>query len=356
MSQASVIDEGKSVRRGEELDAEAVSAWLRENGVELNGQAEVTQFSHGASNWTYRLKYGNRDLILRRPPKGTKAKSAHDMVREYTVQRALKPVYPAVPTMVGLCTDHGVIGDDFYVMDRIEGIIPRRHLPRGLVLSEGEVHKMCLNMLDKLIELHRVDYHAADLDRLGKGDGYARRQVEGWTARFQKAKTWNVSDFKYVTGWLHERVPADVKTCLIHNDWRFDNVVLAQDDPTRVIGVLDWEMATLGDPLMDLGSMLAYWVEAGDDFLMKMTQRQPTTLKGMLRRREVVDYYLERAGLKADNWVFYEVFGLFRLAVIAQQIYYRYYHKQTRNPAFKRYWVMINYFAWRCRRLIREHG
>lgn len=356
MSQATIIDQARNVRPGEELDAAAVTEWLRANGVDLVGQPEVTQFSGGASNWTYRLKYDNRDLILRRPPKGTKAKSAHDMVREYTVQRALKPAYPAVPAMVGLCTDKSIIGDDFYVMDRVEGIIPRRSLPRGLRLSEADVHRLCLNVLDKLIELHRVDYAAAGLAQLGKGNGYARRQVEGWTARFQKARTWNVSNFRYVTDWLHERIPGDVKTCVIHNDWRFDNVVLAPDDPTKVIGVLDWEMATLGDPLMELGSMLAYWVQADDDFLMRSTQRQPTTLKGMLTRREVVDYYLGQTSLKADDWVFYEVFGLFRLAVIAQQIYYRYYHKQTRNPAFRHYWAMVNYCAWRCRRLIRNQG
>lgn len=356
MSESSVIDQAKSVRQGEELDAVAVTQWLRANNVDLSGAPEVTQFSGGASNWTYRLKYANRDLILRRPPKGTKAKSAHDMMREYTVQRALKPVYPAVPAMVALCTDQSVIGDDFYVMDRIEGIIPRRHLPRGLVLPEAQVRKLCVGVLDKLIELHQIDYEAAGLRQLGKGAGYTQRQVEGWTARFQKARTWNVSTFKYVTDWLHERIPGDVRICLIHNDWRFDNVVLAQHEPTKVIGVLDWEMATLGDPLMDLGSMLAYWVEAGDDFLMRSTQRQPTTLKGMLTRSEVVDYYLDRTGLKADDWVFYEVFGLFRLAVIAQQIYYRYHHKQTRNPAFKHYWAMVNYCAWRCRRLIKKQG
>jgi aminoglycoside phosphotransferase (APT) family kinase protein len=356
MSESRVIDQARGVRPGEELDAGVVTGWLRFYGVDLIGQPEVTQFSGGASNWTYRLKYENRDLILRRPPKGTRAKSAHDMVREYTVQKGLKPVYPAVPEMVALCTDHSVIGDDFYVMDRIEGIIPRRHLPRGLALSEAEVRKLCLGVLDKLIELHQVDYRAAGLEQLGKGAGYTQRQVEGWTSRMARARTWNVSDFRYVTDWLRERMPKDVRICLIHNDWRFDNVVLAPHDPTKVIGVLDWEMATLGDPLMELGSMLAYWVEPGDDFLMKSTQRQPTTMKGMLTRREVVDYYLTRTGLTAEDWTFHEVFGLFRLAVIAQQIYYRYHHKQTRNPAFRHYWAMVNYCAWRCRRLIRRHA
>lgn len=356
MSDDKLIDRAGKVRTGEELDARAVTEWLRGQGVQLDGSPEVTQFSGGASNWTYRLKYANRDLILRRPPKGTKAKSAHDMVREYRVQAALKPAYPAVPDMVGLCTDHDVIGDDFYVMDRIAGIIPRRHLPRGLTLSEEQVRRLCTGMLDKLVELHRVDVEAIGLADLGKGQGYTRRQVEGWTDRMQRARTWNVWNFRYVTDWLRERQPADSRICLIHNDWRFDNLVLAQDDPTRVIGVLDWEMATLGDPLMELGSMLAYWVQADDDSIMRSTQRQPTTLKGMLTRREVVDYYLSRTGMQTGDAVFYEVFGLFRLAVIAQQIYYRYHHKQTRNPAFKHYWFLVNYCGWRARRLIRQHG
>ena len=340
----SLTDRGGAVREGEALDVAAVENWLRAEGIALDGQAELTQFSGGASNWTYRLKYANRDLILRRPPAGTKAKSAHDMQREYRVQSALKPQYPAVPDMVALCTDESVIGCDFYVMDRIDGIIPRANLPRGLELSQAQVRALCENAIDKLAELHRVDYRVAGLESLGKGDGYVRRQVEGWSARYLKAKTWNVPSFRKVRDWLHANMPDDVATCVIHNDWRFDNLVLDADDPTRIIGVLDWEMATLGDPLMDLGSALAYWVQADDDRFMRALRRQPTHLPGMLTRREVVDRYLENSGLRCDNWTFYEVFGLFRLAVIVQQIYYRYHHRQTRNPAFKRFWLLVHYF------------
>lgn len=346
-------DRGGAVRTGEELDIAAIDAWLRVQGVALDGTAEVTQFSGGASNWTYRLRYANRDLILRRPPAGTKAKSAHDMGREYTVQSALKPHYPAVPKMVALCKDAAVIGSDFYVMDRIDGLIARANLPRGVQLDAARTRELCTGVIDKLIELHRVDYRAAGLESLGKGAGYARRQVEGWSERYLKAKTWNVPSFRRVREWLHANIPDDVATCVIHNDWRFDNVVLAPDDATRVIGVLDWEMATLGDPLMDLGSALAYWVQADDGALMRSTRRQPTHLPGMLTRREVVDYYLERSGLVPANWAFYEVFGLFRLAAIVQQIYYRYHHGQTRNPAFKRFWILVNYFDWRCRSRLR---
>lgn len=348
----SAIDVGGTVRAGEELDAVAVENWLKAQGVDLQGQVEVTQYSGGASNWTYRLKYDNVDLILRRPPKGTKAKSAHDMAREYHVQKNLTPFYPVLPEMVALCQDESVLGCDFYVMKRVEGIIPRANLPRELDFKEAQVRELCINVIDKLIELHQVPYQGTELENLGKGDGYCRRQVEGWDARFEKAKTINVPSFKYVRKWLKDNIPADSKTCVIHNDWRFDNIILDPNHPTQIIGVLDWEMATLGDPLMDLGSALAYWVEESDSALFKATRRQPTNLKGMFTRKEVVDYYLEKTGLDVENWTFYEVFGIFRLAVIAQQIYYRYHHKQTNNPAFKDFWILIHALHIRALKLI----
>ncbi|MGS0705263.1 phosphotransferase family protein [Acinetobacter sp. ANC 3781] len=348
----SVIDVGGNVREGEELDVTAVENWLKQQGIELHGQADVTQYSGGASNWTYRLKYNNADLILRRPPKGTKAKSAHDMAREYHVQHHLSPFYSVLPEMVALCQDESVIGCDFYVMKRIKGIIPRAKLPPELQFGEAEVNKLCVNVIDKLIELHQVPYQGTELEKLGKGDGYCRRQVEGWDARFEKAHTLNVPSFKFVRKWLLENIPDDTNTCIIHNDWRFDNVILDPNDPTEVIGVLDWEMATLGDPLMDLGSALAYWVEETDNMIFKSTRRQPTHLKGMFTRKQVVDYYLKKMDMQTENWTFYEVFGIFRLAVIAQQIYYRYYHQQTNNPAFKDFWIVIHALHIRALKLI----
>ncbi len=356
MSTPAPSDPAGAVRPGGVLNVPAVAAWHKSIEPSLQGTPEVTQYSGGASNWTYRLRYPERDLILRRPPAGTKAKSAHDMAREYTVQKALKPTYPWVPTMVGLCQDPAVLGTDFYVMERIEGLIPRARMPKGLNLDAPQTRQLCLNVISKLVELHAVDAAAAGLSSLGKGPGYPRRQVEGWSDRYEKARTWNVTSFRYVRDWLRANTPEDIATCVIHNDWRFDNVVLDPAQPSSVIGVLDWEMATLGDPLMDLGSALAYWVQADDNFLMRSTRRQPTHLPGMLRREEVVEYYLDRTGLKPANWTFYEVFGLFRLAVIAQQIYYRYHHKQTRNPAFKNFWVLVSYFDFRCRGLIKRSG
>lgn len=356
MKKDAVIDVAGAVRDGEALDVDAVDTWLKPRLQGLQGKPEVTQYSGGASNWTYRLAYPSHDLILRRPPAGTKAASAHDMGREYRVQAALKPAFPYVPTMHAYCDDDTVIGTEFYVMDRLKGIIPRAAMPRELVLTPETTRAICLSVIDKLIALHQVDVDAAGLRQLGKGAGYVQRQIDGWTARYDKARTWNAPRFRYVMDWLRANRPDDVAVCVIHNDFRLDNCVLDADDPTQVIGILDWEMATLGDPLMDLGNTLAYWIQADDDRIARATRRQPTHLPGMLTRREVVDYYRERTGRAIDNWAFYEVYGLFRLGVIAQQIYYRYHHKQTRNPAFRNLWILIHYLHWRCRRVIKQSG
>lgn len=348
-----IVDEARAVRDEDAFDVAAVAAWLKEQVTGLEGTPQVRQFRGGASNLTYLLRYPDRDLILRRPPRGTKAKSAHDMRREHLIQSRLKPVFRYVPEMLALCTDESVIGSDFYVMERIDGLILRRDLPPGVSLPPSEARKLCHNLLDRLVELHSIDPAAAGLDDIGKGRGYVKRQVAGWSDRYRRARTWNVPTYRKVMAWLGANQPEDVRTCVIHNDFRFDNVVLDPNDLQRVRGILDWEMATLGDPLMDLGGALAYWIQADDGPLSGVLRRQPTHLPGMLTRREVVSYYCERAGLPSENWTFYEVFGLFRLAVIAQQIYYRYFHKQTSNPAFKNLWVAVHYLHRRAYRLIR---
>ncbi len=341
-----------SVRAGEELDIPSVDAWLKTQIPDLAGTPEVTQYAGGASNWTYRLRYDAHDLVLRRPPKGTKARSAHDMDREYRIQEALAPAFPLVPEMVAFCGDVSVIGCEFYVMRRLEGLILRKNLPEGLTLSPVQTRKLCLNVIDTLIALHRVDIATAGLGGLGRGAGYARRQIEGWSDRYRKARTWNVPRLTPVMSWLQAHIPDDVAACVVHNDFRFDNVVLDPQDPTRVVGVLDWEMATLGDPLMDLGNALAYWVQADDDFFIRSLRRQPTHLPGMLTRREVVAYYGEKTGRSPGHWAFYEAYGLFRLATIAQQIYHRYQRGETRNPAFRNYWMFVTYLGWRSGRVI----
>ena len=354
MSNSNILDKAKSVREGEELDIQSVQNWLTSQ-IDISDEVpKVTQYSGGASNWTYCLTYSDQELILRRPPAGTKAKSAHDMNREYKVQSGLISVFPYVPKMLAFCDDEAVIGCDFYVMEKLNGIIPRANLPKGLNLSKQEVNQLCTNVLDRLVELHQVDYKAAGLDTLGKGEGYTKRQIEGWIKRYGKAKTWNVPSYKKVMAWLQERIPEDVATCVIHNDYRFDNVVLHPEEPTKVIGILDWELSTLGDPLMELGSSLAYWIQDYDNWAFKASRRQPTNLPGMLNREEVVSYYLDKMKLKIDNWEFYEVYGLFRLAGILQQIYYRYHHKQTRNPAFKNFWILNHALNRRCLQVMKN--
>jgi aminoglycoside phosphotransferase (APT) family kinase protein len=345
----------REVRDEDAFDVEAVAAWLRAHATDatgLDGTPEARQFAGGASNLTYLLRFPARDLILRRPPVGTKAKSAHDMRREYLIQSQLAPVFPYVPGMVAFCDDDTVLGSDFYVMERLAGTIPRREL--GLDLDPDQVRTLCTNVLDLLVDLHAVDPGAAGLDGIGKGEGYVGRQVAGWSGRFRAARTENVPDFEEVMAWLDAHQPPDRRSCLIHNDFRLDNVVLDEADPTRPIGLLDWEMATLGDPLMDLGGALAYWVQAEDDEMFQNFRRQPTNAPGMLTRAEVLDYYCTRTGLDlADGeWEFYEVFGLFRLAVIVQQIYYRFHHGQTTNPAFEHFWLGTAMLDDRCRKII----
>lgn len=347
------LDQAKTLRESDAFDIRVVHQWLNDQGLELGDELpDVKQFSGGASNLTYQLSYPSRDLIMRRPPAGHKAASAHDMQREYNAMSKLKPVYPFVPEMLAMCTDHDIIDCDFYVMERLVGIIPRSNLPKGMTLTEAQARDLCTSFIDKLIDLHQVDYEAADLASLGKGKGYVQRQVSGWTDRYTRSKTWNVPSFKKVMQWLIDNQPDDIATCIIHNDYRIDNVVLQPDNPGEIIGVLDWEMTTLGDPLMDLGGALAYWIQADDDFVMRAIRRQPSHLPGMMTRQEIVDYYCEKMGFDASYWPFYEVFGLFRLAAIMQQIYYRYHHKQTDNPAFKNFWLVVHYIQYRCKKII----
>jgi aminoglycoside phosphotransferase (APT) family kinase protein len=348
------IEGASAVRDEDRFDVQAVRAWLAGQGTVLGDDVEVQQFGGGASNLTYSVRDDRHDLILRRPPGGRKARGAHDMGREYRIQDGLAGVFPLVPEMVALCEDESVIGSPFYVMRRVDGLIPRRDLPPGVELDEGQARSLCTNALDVLIDLHGVDVDATPLAAMNRGDGYVERQVSGWSRRFRDARTDDVGDYEAVMVWLGEHQPGDVAHCLIHNDFRFDNLVLSREDPTRPVGVLDWEMATVGDPLMDLGGTMAYWVTDHDDDFFREFRRQPSNLPGMFTREEAVAYYCERTGhaLSEEQWRFYEVFGLFRLGVIAQQIYYRFFHGQTTNEAYARFGPAARYLEHRCRAVI----
>ena len=350
------------VRAEDAFDVRRVADWLRANAKQpdgLDGEPELAQFAGGASNLTYQLSYpSGRELILRRPPVGAKARSAHDMHREFSIQSRLAPVFGYVPEMVAFCDDQDVLGSDFYVMTRLPGTILRHDVPDDVDLPPEKARALCASFVDVLVELHGVDVAAAGLDDLGKGAGYVARQVAGWSDRFRRARTDNVGDYEDVMGWLDAHQPDDVATCVIHNDFRLDNVVLDADDPLVVRGVLDWEMATLGDPLMDLGGALAYWIQADDDAAFRSFARQPSDAPGMLTRAEMVQAYCVRTGLSVTprQWTFYEVFGLFRLGVIAQQIYYRFHQGQTRNPAYAQFLPVVQYLEKRCRRLVGAAG
>ncbi len=345
------------VRDEDAFDVGAMAAWLRAHATDptgLDGLPEVRQFTGGASNLTYLLRYPGRDLILRRPPAGTKAAGSHDMRREHDLQVALAPVFPQVPAMVAMCDDASVIGSPFYVMARVAGTILRQDLPASLGLDEAGVRALCDRAIDTLVALHAVDVDAAGLGSFDRGPGYVARQVGGWSGRFRRARTEDVGDFEAVMAWLDAHQPADRPHVLVHNDFRFDNLVLDPADPTRIVAVLDWELATVGDPLMDLGSSLAYWVQADDDPTFQLFRRQPTNAPGMRTRWEFVQRYAALRGLDvtAQEWTFYEVFGLFRLAVIAQQIHYRFFHGQTTNPAFAIMGPAVVALEARCRGLL----
>ena len=324
------------VRDEDRFDVARMHQWLQPFiGVDV--LPEVQQFRSGASNLTYLLQYPDRELVLRKPPAGMKAASAHDMKREFLIQSRLQPVYPLVPSMIALCDDQSVMGSDFYVMERVVGDIFRRDVPEGV--TAGDVSVMADSLINGLVQLHAVD--ASILAELNKGPGYVQRQVEGWSKRYRNALTDDVPNGEKVMAWLEANRADDVASCVIHGDWRIDNVVFDLKQ-ARIVGVLDWELATVGDPLMDLGSALAYWVDRDDEPAFAALRRQPSHLPGMPTRDEFVAKYLEKSGVRCDDFTFYEVFGLFRLAVIIQQIWARYVAGQTTNPAFAGFGDAVN--------------
>jgi aminoglycoside phosphotransferase (APT) family kinase protein len=352
-----IVDTPSGVREGEALDGDVILAFLKERIDGIKGPLDIQQFPSGFSNLTYLVRAGGKEYVLRRPPFGKKAVSAHDMGREYRVLSALHPVFPYCPKPVAYTDDESIMGSPFYVMERIEGIILRRSLPSGFSLSPEQAEKLCQNMVDLHCDLHRLDYKAVGLETFGKPEGYVKRQVRGWSGRYRDSKTPDVPDFEEVIGWLEENSPADTAfPCIIHNDYKFDNLVLDPEDPLKIIGVLDWEMTTIGDPLMDLGSSLAYWVTRDDPEEMQLLVTQPTLLEGMITRRRIVDRYAQRSGRDIGNFDFYYAFGIFRLAVIAQQIYYRFYHGQTKDKRFASLGFGVTIFDKVAKRVIKGSG
>jgi aminoglycoside phosphotransferase (APT) family kinase protein len=330
-AEPSNIDGTRAVRPGEELDARALAQFLGWDEV------RVTQFPSGHSNLTYLVEGGAqghpRQLVLRRPPFGSKVKTAHDMGREHRILSRLHAVYPPAPKPVAYTEDTAIIGAPFYVMERIVGVILRRDPPPSLLPPET-AHALGEAFVDNLATLHGLDYRAAGLGELGKPEGYVERQVRGWAERYRNARTDEIVEMEFLEKWLGEHMPKESGAALIHNDYKYDNLVLAPDDLTRIIGVLDWEMSTVGDPLMDLGTALSYWVHADDPPELQAVRMCATTVPGSLRREELLARYRERTGRDIPDIMFYYCFALFKSCGVVQQIYYRYKQGLTHDERF----------------------
>ena len=333
MSQ-SWIDQPRAPRAGEELDVVKLAAYLRQTWPDESGPIEVAQFPRGYSNLTYRLRLGSRELVLRRPPIGTRIKSAHDMGREFRILSRLQGLYAQAPKPLVYCEDESVLGAPFYLMERVTGVILRAQPPPGLVLAPELMRRLSESFLDNLVAIHAVDCGAAGLGELGRPEGYVARQVEGWTKRYLNARTDDIPEIEELAAWLDLHRPGETGACLIHNDYKYDNLVLDPENLPHILATLDWEMSTLGDPLMDLGSALGYWVDAEDPPEWRQQAFSVTTLPGNLSREQLVERYAARSRRSVSEPVFYYAYGLFKIAVIVQQIYARYRQGLTKDERF----------------------
>jgi aminoglycoside phosphotransferase (APT) family kinase protein len=327
-----MIDKAKEIRKGEGLDLSKLTDYLTDHLDGFSGSIEVSQFPSGFSNLTYLVKDGENEYVLRRPPFGANIKGAHDMNREFRVLSALKPVYSKVPKPVLFCDDQTVMDADFYMMERVKGVILRSLPPKDLALTPTVMRSISEACIDNLADLHTMDLKAAGLTDFGKPDGYTQRQVEGWIGRYYKAETDQLESMNQVAGWLQKNIPAQKYVSFIHNDYKYDNLVLNPEKLDDIIAVLDWEMSTVGNPLMDLGTSLAYWAQAEDSEALKPFSL--TWLPGNYTRSELVNRYEEKTGFDLSDQVFYYVFGAFKIGVIIQQIYARYKKGYTQDPRF----------------------
>ncbi|HEU4939694.1 MAG TPA: phosphotransferase family protein [Vicinamibacterales bacterium] len=341
----------RPVRAGEELDWARLEAWLRENlrpsdNSELNRRErmEVAQFPGGHSNLTYHVRLGPTELVIRRPPFGPVPPTAHDMGREYRWLSAVHSIFPLAPRVFALCDDPSIVGSVFYVMERRHGIVVRDEEPLPIQHKPDVRRRISLALIDALADLHAIDIAAAGLTHLGKPDGFVGRQVRGWTDRWNRSKTSEMPAMDALARWLIESLPENPRRpTIVHGDFKLDNLMLDAADPGRLVAVFDWEMAALGDPLVDLGILLAYWAAnaaSRDDTLTTVT-----TLPGWLTSRELVDRYAERSGSDLSGLKFFEVFALFKVAVVIQQIYYRFVKGQTSDARFANFGDRVTHLA-----------
>jgi aminoglycoside phosphotransferase (APT) family kinase protein len=329
-----VRDRPTAVRAGEELDLARLEPCLRGHFPDAAGPLVVEQFPSGHSNLTYLVRLGEREIVLRRPPFGSKVKTAHDMGREVRVLSKLHAAYPAAPEVLFFCDDLSILGAPFYLMEPIRGIIIRRDPPVGLPFPAETARRLSESFVDNLVRLHSLDYAAIGLGDLGKPQGYLERQVRGWTERYYGSQSHDLPEVERISTWLGDHMPATSEGALIHNDYKYDNLVLDPSDINRILGVLDWEMATVGDPLSDLGTSIAYWVDPKDPEELQKLRWCPSTYPGSMTRAEIVERYARLTGRDVSQMGFYLAFARLKLAVIVQQIYYRYHQGLTKDPRF----------------------
>ena len=331
----------KPVRASEQLHWDALSRYVREKlstvlGEEFDAEAPLTieQFPGGHSNLTYLLRFGSQEFVMRRPPFGPVPPKAHDMAREYRILEAVHPVYPLAPQPFVLCEDASVIGSVFYVMERRHGLVVRSDEPPELVNRPDERRRASVAVVDALARLHAVNIEAHGLAALGKPAGFVERQVRGWSERWRGSQTTELPEMDALAAWLAERLPSDsLRQTLVHGDFKLDNMMLDALDVGRIVGVFDWEMSAVGDPLVDLGIMLGYWVHTAIDS-QRDTVASVTHREGWFTRAEILERYGARTRFDLTNVAFYEVFAVFKLAVVLQQIFYRYTRGQTDDPRF----------------------
>jgi aminoglycoside phosphotransferase (APT) family kinase protein len=333
-----------AVRAGEELDAAALSLYLRDrlaqqsSAVNPGTTLEIEQFPGGHSNLTYLLRYDNQELVLRRPPVGPVAPTAHDMPREYKLLSIVNPHFPLAPKPILLCEDPSVIGVPFYLMERRRGFIVRARVPNQIGEDLTMRRRLSETVIDTLVALHAVDIYSTGIVNIGKPEGFVARQVRGWADRWERSKTGELDEMEEVISWLRKRIPPDEgvhsqPATLVHNDFKLDNLMLDPQEPWQIVAVLDWEMCSVGDPLIDLGLALSYWTMLGGD--RKSSLRAVTNGPGWLTREEIIDRYETKTGRDLSRIVFYETFARFKVAVVIQQIYYRYVRGQTHDERFR---------------------
>lgn len=332
------------VRADERLDEEKLARYLNGRLPGATHSPLVRQFGGGAANLTYLLDYRTHQYVLRRPPLGPVAKSAHDMAREYKVLSALYQAFPYAPRAYLYCDDASIIGADFFVMERRRGLVVRRSMPPEFATMPDAPHRMSTALVDALAEFHAVDYEAIGLSDLGQPEGFITRQIEGWYRRWQAAQTEEVADMESVNGWLQAHQPTTTGFSLVHNDYKLDNVMFDSSDPGKIVAIFDWDMCTLGDPLNDLGALLTYWTESTDPPYFQGMAMMPTGL-GFMTRRELVERYALKSGRSVHDIHFYHALGLFRLTVIIAQIYIRYHRGQTQDGRFEAFGRMIPLMA-----------